>query len=101
MFLDKGKEIDFFSKIFNKDRDIDSIFIHNWDSIFIYKEEDYQRIKCSFSNKKQYHYFVKNIKGKQSNKNDDNYFKLSNNLDVHIHIWHSDDVWVTLKRIPN
>lgn len=101
MFLDKDKEIDFFSKVFNKDIDVDSIFIHNWDSIYIYKEEDYKRINYSFSNKKQYHNFVKNIKSKQSDKNKDSHLKLSNNLDVHIHIWHSDDIWVTLKRIPN
>lgn len=80
-----------------KDKEIESIFISSWDSIYTISKEGYIKINFSFENEDNYTNLVEEMIVKYSNKSDkDLYINSFKNIDIYLHKWNKNSYWTTL-----
>lgn len=80
-----------------KDKDVESIFVSSWNSIYTILKEGYIKTDFSFECEDNYNNLVEEIIIKCNNKNKkDLYINNFKNIDIYLHEWNKNSYWITL-----
>lgn len=81
-----------------KDKEIKSIFVSSWDSIYALSKEGYMKISFCFDSEDDYINLIEDMFIKYSNnKNEkDLYISSLKNIDVYLYKWNKKSYWMTL-----
>lgn len=95
LFL-KNNYFEFLIKALNN-KDIESIFISSWDSIYMMSKDGYVKTNFSFDNEDDYYTLVEEVMIKYNN-NCENELYINNykNIDIHFYKWNETFYWTTL-----
>lgn len=81
-----------------KDKEIKSIFVSSWDSIYTLSKEGYIKINFCFDSEDDYINLIEDIFIKySSDKNEkDLYINSLKNIDIYLYKWNKKSYWMTL-----
>lgn len=81
-----------------RDKEIKSIFISSWDSIYTLSKDGYIKLNFCFEDECYYNSLIENIFIEYNNGKNDNevYISSYKNIDIYIYKWNVNSYWVTL-----
>lgn len=82
---------------FLNDKEVESVFISSWDSIYTISKDGYIKINFSFDNEDDYYILAEEIMVKYSNGCEKEvYINSFKNIDIHLYKWNENSYWTTL-----